>query len=97
MAGEGGEEKHSGEAIVIDTNVLISAMLKESGYTRRVLLLLAEIYPLYAPGYAIEEIQRHLHRLSERKGIPLEKMRALIALLVENIRIVNEEEYVPRI
>ena len=72
-------------------------MLKESGYTRRVLLLLAEIYPLYAPGYAIEEIQRHLHRLSERKGIPLEKMRALIALLVENIRIVNEEEYVPRI
>ena len=95
MVGGRGEEKSGKKVVVIDTNVLISAMLKESGYTRRLLLLLVEFYPVYIPGYALEEIRRHIHRLAERRGIPLEKLRALIALLTEDIRVVDAEEYTP--
>ncbi len=95
MARGSSKEKSSGKAIVIDTNILISSMLKESGYTRRILLLLVEFYPVYTPSYALEEIKRHLHRLAERKGIPPERLRALITLLTEDLRVVDEREYAP--
>ena len=37
---------------------------------RKVEVEIPEGIPVYAPSYALEEIQRHLHRLAERKGIP---------------------------
>ncbi|MEB3779437.1 MAG: PIN domain-containing protein [Desulfurococcales archaeon] len=70
MDGGEGKEETSQKALVIDTNIIISSMLKEAGYTRRVLLLLSALYPTYTPKHAIEEIHRHAQYLAERKGIP---------------------------
>ncbi len=68
MDGEAGEEEAGRKALVIDTNVIISSMLRESGYTRRVLILLAALYPAYTPRYAVEEIHKHSLYLAEEKG-----------------------------
>ncbi len=93
MDGEAGEEEAGRKALVIDTNVIISSMLRETGYTRKVLIVLATLYPTYTPRYAIEEIHKHTLYLAEEKGIPREKQDALLEMITRDIIIVNEEWY----
>ena len=93
MDGEAGEERAGKKAFVIDTNVIISAMLKETGYTRRILTLLTELYPTYTPEYAIKEIRKYADYLAEEKNLPREKQQALIKLITENINIIEERRY----
>ena len=49
MARGTSKEGASKEALVIDTNIIISSMIKESGYTRTILITLTEITPSYTP------------------------------------------------
>ena len=95
MAREEGEEKPNREktAIVVDTNIIISSLLKETGYTRRTLILLSELYPAYTPRSALEEIKRHAQTLTEKKGRPWEELETLLEIVIAGMEVVDPETY----
>ncbi len=93
MAGGAGEEGAGKKALVIDTNVIISSMIKEAGYTRTILLILTASHPSYTPEYALREIEKYAGFLAERKNIPFSKQKALLKIVTGNIEIVKEGHY----
>ena len=72
--------------LVIDTGILISALLKDSA--TREILLLSQIEFLL-PEYAIEEFERHKDKISKRSGLSIGDIDVLMTLLTENITIVS--------
>ncbi len=78
--------------LVIDTGILISALLKDSA-TREILLLSSIEFLL--PEYAFEEFERHKDKISERSGLSPEDIDVLMTLLTENITIVPASRIKP--
>ena len=78
--------------LVIDTGILISALLKDSA-TREILLLSSIEFLL--PEYAFEEFERHKANISKRSGLSLEDIDVLMTLLTENITIVPASRIKP--
>jgi len=93
MARKRGQEGAAPAPLVIDTNVIISAMVKEAGFTRRALLLLTTLHPAFAPRIAVEEIRSKTDYLARRKGLNPEKQQLLLATLLQGIEIVGENAY----
>lgn len=91
MAGEEGEGG-PGPAVVLDTNTVISALIRGEGPTRRIILLTAKIYPSYTVPQLLEEIERHSIFLEERKGIPREKLVSLLDTLLMDVELVEPGE-----
>jgi|SRR3990167_6567920 len=71
--------------LVVDTSILISALLKDS-MTREILLL--STVEFLIPEYAFEEFEKHKNTISKRSGLKNEEIDLLMALLMENITIV---------
>ena len=69
---------------VIDTNVLISALLKDS-VTREMLLFPSLEFLL--PEYALEEVDAHKGEISKRSGLSVEEIDIVLSVLLENISI----------
>ena len=78
--------------LVIDTGILISALLKDSA-TREILLLSSIEFLL--PDYAFEEFERHKDKISQRSGLSMEDIDVLMPLLTENITIVPAAKIKP--
>ncbi|HDO25446.1 MAG TPA: PIN domain-containing protein [Nitrospirae bacterium] len=78
--------------LVIDTGILISALLKDSA-TREILLLSSIEFLL--PEYAFEEFERHKDKISKRSGLRLEDIDVLLTLLTENITIIPASQIKP--
>ena len=71
--------------LVVDTSILISALLKDS-VTREILLL--STIEFLIPEYAFEEFEKHKDNISKRSGLNNKKIDILMTLLMENITIV---------
>ena len=71
--------------LVIDTNVLISALIKDSR-TREILLFHSMEFLL--PEYSLEEIARHKAKISRYCGLKEEEIDVILSVLLENISIV---------
>ncbi len=78
--------------LVIDTGILISAILKDS-VTRKILLL-SDIEFLL-PEYALEEYERHRETISKRGGLSGKELDIILSLLLDNIRTVSFSEIEP--
>ena len=78
--------------LVIDTGILISALLKDSA-TREILLLSSIEFLL--PEYAFEEFERHKDKISKRSRLGLAEIDVLMSLLTENITIVPASRIKP--
>ncbi len=78
--------------LVIDTGILISALLKDSA-TREALLLSSIEFLL--PEYAFEEFERHKDKISKRSGLSMEDINVLMTLITENITIVPASKIKP--
>ncbi len=78
--------------LVVDTNILFSALIKEEGLTRE--LLLNNRFSLYTVEFFFEEFFNNIDEISEKtglsKGLLIEKLRKLIRLA--NIKIIPIEE-----
>lgn len=74
--------------VVVDTNVIISSLLKEGG--ARKLLLLAP-FKFYTVPYARREIEKHRSGLVKKAGIDDETFQYLMDKIFERIEVVSPE------
>ena len=91
MAGAEGEGGPS-PALVLDTNTVISALIRGEGPTRRIILLAARKYPAYTVPQLLEEIERHSGFLEEKKGIPRVKLMVLLDMLLADVETMEPGE-----
>jgi len=76
--------------LIIDTNVLISSLLKDST-TRE--LLLNESFEFYLPEIVMSEVKKYLPYIIQKSGNTEEEIKKLLNILLENLNLVPIEEY----
>lgn len=76
--------------LVIDSNVVISALVKES-VTREIIL--DSKYEFISPDYLISEIERHKELIKEKSGLSERNLEAVLHLLLGEVEILPREEY----
>ncbi|NVM28939.1 MAG: putative toxin-antitoxin system toxin component, PIN family [Candidatus Helarchaeota archaeon] len=76
--------------LVIDTNILISGLIKKS--TTRKILLNPKFY-FYLPEFLFNELARHLPEIVQKSNLDIEEIKKLINLFLENLNIVPIKEY----
>jgi predicted nucleic acid-binding protein len=74
--------------LIVDTNVLISALVKKSTVRG---LLLNPLFEFYVPEHCIEEIERHVAEISERSGLSDENVYLLLGVLLASVQVVPAE------
>lgn len=80
--------------LVLDTNVLIASLIKDS-VTRAILLLPDFEYLL--PEFALEEITRHRPKIARLSGLASEELDLLLSILLESVSVVPSERIVPHL
>ena len=78
--------------LVLDTNILIAAIIKDS-LTREILLL--PDLELLLPEYALEEVRRHRVRISRHASLKPEEIDLLLSLLTEFVTVVPMTKIAP--
>jgi predicted nucleic acid-binding protein len=76
--------------IVVDTNVLLKALIRSSKVRA---ILLSPDHQFYLPDYAVEEVERHLPVLMEKTGLS-EEVRLVLSVLLTNIQVIHSEAIV---
>lgn len=79
--------------LIVDTNVLISALVKKSTVRE---LLLNPLFEFYVLEYCIEEIERHVGEISKRSGLSIENVYLLLGVLLASVQVVPAERIVER-
>jgi len=80
--------------LVVDTSVLIAALMKNSAVRE---LLLNPLFEFYVPEYCIEEIEKHVGEISERSGLSVENVYLLLGVLLASVQVVPAERFSERI
>ncbi|MEB3759507.1 MAG: PIN domain-containing protein [Desulfurococcales archaeon] len=82
-------------AVVIDANVLLSSAIRPGGPTHRLLLtlLLDPGTELFIPRYLTQEVRPKIMEISERKGIPGDRLEGVLRALISVFRVVEEDRY----
>lgn len=75
--------------VVIDTNVLMAGLLKESLVRE---ILINEDIDFFLPEFSLSEIRKYKQELMKKSGYGKEEFEAMISYLLENIEIVPKEE-----
>ena len=75
--------------IVIDTNVFMAGLLKDSEVRR---LLIDENINFFLPEYAINEVEKYKKELCNKSGYSEEDLESMISFLLENIELVPFEQ-----
>jgi predicted nucleic acid-binding protein len=78
------------KTFVIDTNIIFSALAKDS-ITRRILIDCP--FDLYAPETLITEIRKHESLILEKSSLSKEEFEVLFTLVTEKITIISKEDY----
>ena len=80
--------------LIVDTSVLIAALMKNSAVRE---LLLNPLFEFYVPEYCIEEIERHVGEISERSGLSVENVYLLLGVLLASVQVISAERFSKRI
>ena len=80
--------------IVMDSNRVLAAMIKEST-TREILF--DKTFEFIAPEYIVSEIRKYKDRVINAANITEDEFEIALALIFEHITIVPENEYLDRI
>lgn len=75
--------------LIIDTNILISALIKNS-VTREILLFPSLEFLL--PEYALEELEAHKGIILKKSGLSKEEIEIVLSILLDNIIIISASE-----
>lgn len=76
--------------LVADTNIIISALLKE-GASRKIIL--DNNFEIITPSYTLSEITKYRNEICERAGLSLFDFNILLEALFKRIKIINKEFY----
>ena len=76
--------------VVVDTNVLISALLARS---KTFELIVFGDLELYVPEYALGEIERHKSELRKRMGIGEEEFVLALNIILSHVIVISREQY----
>jgi predicted nucleic acid-binding protein len=71
--------------LIVDTNILISSLIKDS-ITREILLL--PFMDFYLPEFALEEVEAHKTKICKLSGLSRDESDFSLDLLLENLSIV---------
>jgi predicted nucleic acid-binding protein len=77
--------------LVIDANVIISALISSSGETSK--MLFSDRLELYAPEHLMDEIDRHKKEISEKSGLSTEEINMLLSLISLNLKVIPFPEF----
>ncbi len=76
--------------LIIDTNILISSLLKNST-TRE--LLLNESFEFYLPEMVMIELKKYLSYIIQKSGLTEKEIKKILNTLLENLKLVPLDEY----
>ena len=80
--------------LVLDTNIFIAALIKDS-LTREILL--SPGFEFLLPEYALEEVNRHQTKIARHSRLKSEEVDLLISLFVESVTVVPQARIVPHL
>lgn len=76
--------------LVVDSNIIFSALIKKS-ITREIIL--SDLFELYAPEYIFNEITKHKELLLRKSKLDGGDFEALLLLLQKHIHLVIKDKY----
>lgn len=76
--------------LVLDSNIIFSALIKKS-LTRDIIL--SDFFELYAPEYIFNEITKHKELLLKKSKLDRADFDALLLLLQKQIHLVTKDKY----
>jgi predicted nucleic acid-binding protein len=80
--------------LVIDTNIIIAALLKK-GTTRN--LVFSSLLSLYAPEHITREIAKYKHELMEKAGMDSDSFDAALSIVLSQISIIPRSAFSRRL
>ncbi len=77
--------------IIVDTNIIFSAILNVDGNIGDILLNSANVFQFIAPQYLDLELKKHNSKLSTISGIDIEHLSTIRDIVLRDIDFVSEE------
>jgi predicted nucleic acid-binding protein len=77
-----------GMAIVVDTNIIFSMLLKRTSRLREEFFEQSDEF--YSPNFVMVEMFKHKERLLKRSELPETEMYELLHTILEKVRFINE-------
>ena len=77
--------------LILDTNILISALLKDATVRR---ILVNPHIEFFLPEFSLEEINKHLDIIVERSNLTEKEVHLTLSLLLTNINVVPSEQII---
>ncbi|MBI5253643.1 MAG: PIN domain-containing protein [Euryarchaeota archaeon] len=76
--------------LIVDANVIIAAMVRDSAVRR---LMLTLPFKFYCPDFAFEEINKHLSLISRKNSLSIEENKRFLKTLSKYMKTVEYELY----
>ena len=85
--------------VVIDTNVIFSAMVKENGFVRGFLIFIKNVEKLniFIPKLLLREIRMNKRYIARKTGITEDRLNSIFRELLKGMVIVDEKEFLEEI
>ncbi len=80
--------------LVLDTNILIAALIKDS--LTRAILFLPE-FEFLLPEHGLEEVRRHRLKILRHARLKSEELDLLLSLLLESVTVVPKDRIAPHV
>lgn len=80
--------------LVVDTNVIISALVKNSASRK---IIVYSTFHLFTPSFTLEELRLHLDEICGKKGIDNEESLRVLNILFKYINVIDFDFYVSKI
>jgi predicted nucleic acid-binding protein len=77
--------------IIVDTNIVFSALLNTDSHIGRLLLDTRDVFEFYSCKYLQKEIYRHIHKIRQYSGLNNDDLFELISLVESRIFFIDEE------
>ena len=78
--------------VVVDTNIVFSALLNPSGTIGELIVNPIEGIELYSSSFMRVELFKHHKKISKISGLTIEEIEGLTYLITENIHFISEDQ-----
>jgi putative PIN family toxin of toxin-antitoxin system len=76
--------------VVVDTNIIFSAILNSQSWIGQILLHSGNLIKFYSPGFLKKEIQNHRRKIKHFSKLPDDEINEIIILLYSKIHFIDE-------